>query len=268
MSNLLEKYQTDMELRNFSPQHPPPLSQPRQTLRRVLPKAPGKDSARPRSASSSITPSTAETSAVPSSTPPTAPSVSSTRPPWTGLGTSSTSPAPKRRNACPVALAREEIARLLRPLDNLKHRAILTTTYAAGLRVSEVARLKVADIDSSNMQIHVRQGKGRVDRYSLLSPVNLELLRLYWAQYRPKDWLFPGALPANPWPSRSIQGIFHDAKDQSGNHKSRPPSIPSATASPRIFWNPASTSSTSSSSWATRISGPPASTCIWCAWTY
>lgn len=128
-------------------------------------------------------------------------------------------PRAKKEKRLPLALSRDEVKAILAATGNLKHRAVLVTTYAAGLRVSEVSRLKVADVDSRNMQIRVRQGKGKVDRYTLLSPVNLDLLRLYWAQYRPKDWLFPGAVPGEPLATRSIQSIFRAAKDKAGIKK-------------------------------------------------
>lgn len=74
----------------------------------------------------------------------------------------------------------------------------------------------MADIDSANMRIHIRLGKGRKDRDSLLSRVNLQLLRRYWAQYRPADWLFPGGIPGEPLSSKAIQRIFHKARAKAG----------------------------------------------------
>jgi site-specific recombinase XerD len=87
------------------------------------------------------------------------------------------------------------VVRLFDAISNLKHRAILITAYAAGLRVSEVARLRVEDIDSKRMVIRVRQGKGQKDRYVMLSPRLLEILRNYWKAVRPQGYLFPGAAP-------------------------------------------------------------------------
>ena len=83
-------------------------------------------------------------------------------------------------------------------IDSLKHRAILMTAYAAGLRVSEATHLKVTDIDSQRMMLRVDQGKGRKDRYVMLSPRLLEELRAYWKAVRPTLWLFPGDLPGQP----------------------------------------------------------------------
>ncbi len=128
-------------------------------------------------------------------------------------------PRAKKEKRLPVVLAREEVRKLLGSVDNLKHQAILTTIYAAGLRVGEASRLCLTDIDSANMQIHVRQGKGRLDRYTVLSPANLDLLRLYWKRYRPKDWLFPGDSSRAPIAVRSIQQAFRKARDKAGIHK-------------------------------------------------
>jgi site-specific recombinase XerD len=116
-------------------------------------------------------------------------------------------PRIKTNRQLPIVLARSEVKDLLEVTTNLKHRAILMTTYAAGLRVSETAHLKINDIDSKRMQIRVEQGKGKKDRYTLLSEINLNLLRSYWKIYQPKTWLFPGNPPENPISTRSIQHI-------------------------------------------------------------
>src|SRR4029434_1811684 len=92
----------------------------------------------------------------------------------------------------PVVLSQTEVDALLRAVKNLKHQALLTTIYATGLRVSEVTNLLITDIDSSRMIIQVRQGKGRKDRFVMLSPNLLTLLREYWKAYHPRHWLFPG----------------------------------------------------------------------------
>ncbi|MGO9729967.1 site-specific integrase [Mycobacterium sp.] len=98
----------------------------------------------------------------------------------------------------PVVLGAEEVVRFLEAVTNLKHRIALTTGYATGLRAAELASLKLADIDSSRMVIRVEQGKGRKDRYVMLSPQLLGILRGYWRQARPAHWLFPGRDPAHP----------------------------------------------------------------------
>jgi integrase/recombinase XerD len=101
----------------------------------------------------------------------------------------------------PVVLSTEEVVRFLEAVPSLKCRAALTTAYAAGLRASEVASLKVADIDSSRMVIRVEQGKGGRDRYVMLSLQLLDILRAYWRLARPQHWLFPrqyGVPPIHP----------------------------------------------------------------------
>jgi site-specific recombinase XerD len=101
-------------------------------------------------------------------------------------------PFPRQPKRLPSIPTREEIIRFLEHVPNIKHRAALTTCYAAGLRVSEVVRLKVADIDPARMLIHVRQGKRSKDRMVTLSKTLLELLRTYIRAVHPTDWLFPG----------------------------------------------------------------------------
>ena len=91
----------------------------------------------------------------------------------------------------PVVLSPEEVARLLDAAPSLKHRAALSVAYGAGLRAGEVVSLKVSDIDSARMLIRVEQGKGRKDRYVMLSPHLLALLRAWWRVARPQGWLFP-----------------------------------------------------------------------------
>lgn len=101
-------------------------------------------------------------------------------------------PYAKAEKKLPPVLSQTEVTAVLSAKTNLKHRAILSTIYAAGLRVSEVAHLRVADIDSKREVIRVQQGKGRKDRLVMLSPTLLNLLREYWTAYRPSSWLFPG----------------------------------------------------------------------------
>ena len=107
-------------------------------------------------------------------------------------------PMPKRPFKLPVVLSREEVTQFLASVDSLKHRTILMTAYAAGLRISEATHLKVTDIDSARMVLRVDQGKGRKDRYVMLSPRLLEALRVYWKSAQPTTWLFPGDLPDQP----------------------------------------------------------------------
>ena len=98
----------------------------------------------------------------------------------------------------PVVLSADEVVRFLEAVPSLKYRAALTTAYAAGLRASEAASLKVADIDSSRMVIRVEQGKGGKDRYVMLSAQLLGILRTYWRLARPQHWLFPGRDGSKP----------------------------------------------------------------------
>ncbi len=107
-------------------------------------------------------------------------------------GTDDDIPLPKRPLKLPIVLSPEQVVRFLACVASTKHRAILTTIYASGLRVSEAVALRPADIDSARMVLRVDQGKGRKDRYVMLSPRLLEVLRDYWRIERPKPWLFPG----------------------------------------------------------------------------
>ncbi|MBP0639673.1 site-specific integrase [Cupriavidus sp. AcVe19-6a] len=128
-------------------------------------------------------------------------------------------PLPKKPVRLPVILSLEEIASFFESITSLKHRTILMTAYAAGLRVSEAVHLKVIDIDSQGMMIRVEQGKNRKDRYVMLSPRLLEILRLYWHETRPREWLFPGDIPGQPI-SRSAVGLAcRTAPQRSGIRK-------------------------------------------------
>jgi integrase/recombinase XerD len=113
-------------------------------------------------------------------------------------------PYPRRERKLPDVPDQEVVLRFLGSIRNIKHRALLTTCYAAGLRVSEVRMLRIEDIDSRRKTIHVRLGKGRKDRMVVLSDVLLELLRAYWRIVRPTDWLFPSNANGGPLTSRSV----------------------------------------------------------------
>lgn len=130
-----------------------------------------------------------------------------------------TVPLPKGAQRVPEILSREEVARLLSATTTLKHRVLLMTTYAGGLRVSEVVRLQVTDLDADRMLIRVEQGKGRKDRYTLLSPRLLEELRQYYRVYRPRPWLFPQRHQALPMATSSALRIYHCAKMRAGIRK-------------------------------------------------
>ena len=104
-------------------------------------------------------------------------------------------PAPKVPKTLPIILSPEEVVQFLDCVRSRKHRAILTTCYAAGLRISETVALTPVAIDSKRMVLRVEQGKGKSDRYVMLSAKLLEILRAWWRVEKPKDWLFPGDLP-------------------------------------------------------------------------
>jgi integrase/recombinase XerD len=125
-------------------------------------------------------------------------------------------PLPRYEKKLPVIMSPAEVKLLLETPKNLAHRAILTTMYAAGPRISEVAKLKVADIDSSRNVIWIRGGKGRKDRQSLLSPRLLELLRAYFRWKQPTEWLFPGQKPGQPISCGSIFGACQGAARKAG----------------------------------------------------
>ena len=122
----------------------------------------------------------------------------------------------------PVVLSPEEVERLLQAAPGLKYKAALSVAYGAGLRVSEVVALKVEDIDSQRMLIRVDQGKGRKDRYVMLSPTLLEVLRAWWHEAKvrgkmlPHGWLFPGQDPVNPLSSRQLNRACHAAAEAAG----------------------------------------------------
>ena len=105
-------------------------------------------------------------------------------------------PAPKKPRRLPVVLSPDEVVRALECVTSLKHRAVLTTCYAAGLRISEAVRLRPRDVDSQRMVIRIEQGKGQRDRYVMLSPTLLAVLRDWWRLSRSTTWLFPGDRPA------------------------------------------------------------------------
>lgn len=126
-------------------------------------------------------------------------------------------PPPKKPKKLPVLLSREELERLFACAGTPKNRVLLMTTYAAGLRVSEVVKLKPADIDSQRLMIRVEQAKGAKDRYTLLSPRLLEELRLYWKLYRPTTWLFPSTRdPHRKLHIGRAQKIYYEAKRRAG----------------------------------------------------
>jgi integrase/recombinase XerD len=127
-------------------------------------------------------------------------------------------PRPKKQCLLPDILAEEEVVSILKETSNLKHRALLMCAYAAGLRVSELVSIKVRDIDSKRMTIHIRQGKGKKDRIVPLSKLLLEVLREYYPVYKPKEYLFEGE-NGGPYGTRSAQMVLAAAKAKAGVHK-------------------------------------------------
>jgi integrase/recombinase XerD len=120
-------------------------------------------------------------------------------------------PRSRREKRLPVVLSKEEVWAVLREIQNLKYLAILMTIYSGGLRLGEAIKLKVSDIDSQRMMIRVYQGKGNRDRYTLLGKRTLDILRIYWKGFRPKEWLFPSYSPDKPIGPSSVQKVFHEA---------------------------------------------------------
>jgi integrase/recombinase XerD len=121
-------------------------------------------------------------------------------------------PYARKERQLPVILSAEEVVRFFAAVPSLKHRTALMTAYAAGLRVSEVVRLRVADIDSDRMLIRVEQGKGHRDRYVMLSAQLLVMLRAYWREARPKHWLFPGRGEVRPLDASTLQWACRNAR--------------------------------------------------------
>jgi site-specific recombinase XerD len=116
----------------------------------------------------------------------------------------------------PTVLTQDEVARLLDAAPCAKYKAALSVAYGAGLRASEVLSLKVSDIDSARMLLRVEQGKGRKDRFAMLSPMLLDILREWWRIGRPQAWLFPGQNPVNPLTTRQLNRVCHMAAKLAG----------------------------------------------------
>jgi integrase/recombinase XerD len=115
-------------------------------------------------------------------------------------------PAPKKPQKLPIVLSREEVLQFLASVSSLKHRTILTTCYAAGLRISEAVRLQPSEI-----VIRVELGKGQKDRYVMLSPKLLEILRHWWRTAKPKPWLFPGDIPGRHITRSAVERVCQEA---------------------------------------------------------
>lgn len=134
-------------------------------------------------------------------------------------------PAPKIIRPLPVVLSPAEVAHFLACVPGLKHRTILTACYAAGLRIAEAVHLTVSAIDSQRMVLRVEQGKGRHDRYVMLSPRLLELLREWWCVGRPRHWLFPGPGPGRPITTKAVNRACQRAHRRSAIKKPVTPHV-------------------------------------------
>lgn len=126
---------------------------------------------------------------------------------------------PKKEKKLPYVLSEQEVLQILRAPDNLKHRTMLYLTYASGLRVSEVVRLRPEDLDGARGIVRVCQGKGKKDRHTLLSQAAWKLVQTYVRKTQPEGWLFPGQYPGTHMHERSLQKVFTDALTRSGINK-------------------------------------------------
>jgi site-specific recombinase XerD len=128
-------------------------------------------------------------------------------------------PRPRKEHRLPTVLSQEEVARMLKKPRNPKHRAVLLLLYSAGLRVGEVVRLTVSDLDMDRGLVRVRRGKGAKDRYTLLAGRAVEAVRLYLGAYPTERWLFPGTRPGRHLTTRSVQRIVKNAAEAAGIRK-------------------------------------------------
>lgn len=128
-------------------------------------------------------------------------------------------PRGKNAKTLPEVLSEEEVRQLVSQTRNLKHRTMLKVLYATGIRVGELVKLKPVDIDSRRMVIRVEMGKGRKSRYTVLSLSMLEELRSYWLKYRPRFYLFEGAVAGRPISIRTVQAAFKQACRRAGLRK-------------------------------------------------
>jgi site-specific recombinase XerD len=134
-------------------------------------------------------------------------------------------PFPRTAKKLPVVLGHGEVHRLFGVISNLKHRAMLMTAYASGPRLSELTHLRVEDIDSGRGVIRIHQGKGRKDRYTLLPPSLLQVLRTYWRAYRPAEWLFPGRDPNRPICRDTVEEVCRKAREAASIRKRVTPHV-------------------------------------------
>ena len=126
---------------------------------------------------------------------------------------------PKKIEKLPEVISIEEVQKILKATPNLKHKAMLTTIYSAGLRIGELLNLRIGDIDSDGMRIWVREGKGVKDRMTVLSPMLLKLLRIYFIKHRPMQYLFEGP-DGKPYSGSSVRKVLQRAVKKANIHKS------------------------------------------------
>lgn len=128
-------------------------------------------------------------------------------------------PFPKQARRLPIVLSPGEVVKFIRAFPNLKHRTVLMTMYASGVRIAEALALHPDDIDSHRMLIRVQQGKGRRDRYTILPPTLLEGLREYWKSSRSRPWLFPGRTPQQPLTQNAMHRALQRVRKRVGLRK-------------------------------------------------
>ncbi len=125
-------------------------------------------------------------------------------------------PRPRKERKLPAVLSEEEVLRIFNAVDNLKHKTILMLIYSAGLRVGEVVRIRISDVDEQRKLIHLHKAKGAKDRYTILSLSLLETLAEYLREYRPKEFLFEGQADRRHYSERSVQHVFEKAAEAAG----------------------------------------------------
>jgi site-specific recombinase XerD len=128
-------------------------------------------------------------------------------------------PATKVTYNLPDILSLEEVQEIIKNTGNIKHKVLLMTVYGAGLRISEALNLRIKDIDSNRMTLHIRCCKNRKDRYVILSPIVYEYLKIYWKSCRFSDYIFPGQNKNSPMSFGSASKIYQNAKEKAGINK-------------------------------------------------
>jgi site-specific recombinase XerD len=125
-------------------------------------------------------------------------------------------PRPRKERKLPEVLSEEEVVKIFDAVDNLKHKTILMLVYSAGLRVGEVVRIRISDVDEQRKLIHLHKAKGNKDRYTVLSTAFMETLANYLRDYRPREFLFEGQDGRRHYSERSVQAVFERAANDAG----------------------------------------------------